>query len=66
MTLVKISNDNDEIMRSFVLGFDYDTKVDDMIYNNWSIYSRNLVGSVNLVVGQTFTTKDNLINVVKQ
>jgi hypothetical protein len=66
MTLVKTSNDNDEIMRSFVLGFDYDTKVDDMIYNNWSIYSRNLVGSVNLVVGQTFTTKDNLINVVKQ
>jgi hypothetical protein len=66
MTLVKTSNDNDEIMRSFILGFDYDTKVDDMIYNNWSIYSRNLVGSVNLVVGQTFTTKDNLINVVKQ
>jgi hypothetical protein len=66
MTLVKTSNDNDEILRSFVLGFDYDTKVDDMIYNNWSIYSRNLVGSVNLVVGQTFTTKDNLINVVKQ
>jgi hypothetical protein len=66
MTLVKTSNDNDEIMRSFVLGFDYDTKVDDMIYNNWSIYSRNLVGSVNLIVGQTFTTKDNLINVVKQ
>jgi len=65
MTLVKTSNDNDEIMRSFVLGFDYDTKVDDMIYNNWSIYSRNLVGSVNLVVGQTFTTKNNLINVVK-
>jgi hypothetical protein len=53
-------------MHKFVLGFDYDTKVDDMIYNNWSIYSRNLVGSVNLVVGQTFTTKDNLINVVKQ
>jgi hypothetical protein len=66
MTLVKTSNDNDEIMRSFVLGFDYDTKVDDMIYNNWSIYSRNLVGIVNLVVGQTFTTKNNLINVVKQ
>jgi hypothetical protein len=37
-------------MKPRVLEFGYDTEVDDMVYNNWSIYHRNLASDVDLVV----------------
>ena len=51
MSLVEILDNNDKIIRLHVLEFDYDTRVNDMVSNDWSIYCRNLIGSVNLVVG---------------
>jgi len=53
-------------MKPHVLEFGYDTEVDDMVYNNWSIYHRNLASDVDLVVWQTFRTKDDLMNNVNQ
>jgi hypothetical protein len=37
-----------------------------MVYNNWSIYHRNLARDVDLVVWQTFRTRDDLMNNVNQ
>jgi len=51
MSLVEILDNNDKIIRLHVLEFDYNTIVNDMVSNDWSIYCRNSVGSVNLVVG---------------
>jgi len=67
MGLIEISNNNnDEIMRPPIPEFDHDTGFDDMIYNDWSIYRRNSAGSVDMIVGQTFRTKDDLVGVIKQ
>jgi len=49
--LVETSNDDDEIIRPSILEFGYDTRVDDMICNDTSLYCRNLVDSADLVVG---------------
>jgi hypothetical protein len=35
------------------------------INHDWPIYHRNSIGSVYLVVGQTFRTKDDLMNIIK-
>ena len=51
MSLVEILDNNDKIIRLHVLEFDYDTRVNDMVSNDWSIYCRNSIGSVNLVGG---------------
>jgi len=65
--LVKTSDDaNDKMMRPYVLEFDHNTEVDDMVYNNWSIYHKNLASDADLVVGEAFRIKDNLMNNVKQ
>ena len=37
--------------KPFVLEFSYDTEVDDMIYNDWSIYCIKSASSGGLVVG---------------
>jgi hypothetical protein len=39
------------MMRPFVLEFGYDTGVDDMIYNDWSIYCIKSASSGGLVIG---------------
>jgi len=64
-SLVETSYDA-KMMKPHVLEFGYDTEVDDMVYNNWSIYHRNLASDVDLVVWQTFRTRDDLMNNVNQ
>jgi hypothetical protein len=53
--LVDTSDDeddnDDEIIRPSILEFGYDTRVDDMICNDTSLYCRNLVDNADLVVG---------------
>jgi hypothetical protein len=36
-------DDNDDVMRPHVLGFGHDTRVDDMICNDWSIYHKKII-----------------------
>jgi len=54
------------MMRPFVLEFGYDIRVDDIIYNDWSIYCIKSASSGGLVVGWTFKTKNDVVNVVNQ
>ena len=42
---------DDDVMRPPVLEFGRDTRVDDMVCNNWSIYHKKSIGSGDLVVG---------------
>jgi len=39
------------MMKPFVLEFGYDIRVDDIIYNDWSIYCIKSASSGGLVVG---------------